>query len=82
MKEKEWLLLVMVEEKVYGRYQGEQCQRQGHLGKARVNMDRLSWGYVRRGKGGTRGTTYQEGWPGPRDWHGQNGCYITREQWS
>lgn len=46
MKEKEWLLLVMVEEKVYGRYQGEQCQRQGHLGKARVNMDRLSWGLV------------------------------------
>lgn len=37
-KERTWLLLGIMEEKVYYRYKGEQRQRQRPLGESRVDM--------------------------------------------
>ena len=42
-KERTWLLLGVVEEKVLCRYVGEHSQRQEHLGESRVGMIRLSY---------------------------------------
>lgn len=46
-------------------------------GKVQSEHGQTEQGHVRR-RGGKRGIIYHEGWPGPREWHSQNGPYTTR----
>lgn len=67
-----WLLLRMVQEKIYYRCEGQHSQKLGHLGKTRMDVNRLiwaMWGKEVAGGAGEEERVLQPG--GPKEQRGQ-----------